>query len=112
MQYATCNPAFSKMMGYSIDEITRLGIPDSHYQKDLPYVFEQFEKVSRGEITSATDIPMKRKDGSVFFADIKNAHVKLGGIDYILANLRDITERKEAEKRLNEKTSSLRILPT
>jgi len=102
MQHATCNPAFANMLGYSIDEITKLGVPDTHYQKDLPYVFEQFEKVRRGEISVAKDIPMKRKDGSVFFADIKNAHLNLGGIDYILANFRDITERKEAEEAIQE----------
>ena len=97
-RYFTCNPAFSSMLGYSPEDLTRLTVEDFHPHRDLPYVTEQFERIFRGEIQIASDIPVKRKDGSVFHADIKASHVHFGGAKYLLANFRDVTERKRAEE--------------
>ncbi len=97
-RYFSCNPAFSNMLGYSPEELTNLGIEDFHPHQDWPHVAEQFEKFIRGEIQISTNIPVKRKDGSVFHADIKASHVTFGGMKYILANFRDITERKRVEE--------------
>jgi len=71
LQFETGNPAFCSMIGYSPEELTQLGLRDFHREQDLPYVIEQFEKSSCGEIQIATDIPVKCKDGSVLYVDIK-----------------------------------------
>lgn len=93
------NAMISKMLGYSLDELKGMGIADIHPEKDLPYVLDQFNKQAKGEITLAKDIPVKRKDGSVFFADI-NASAIQG--KYVLGIFRDITERKVHEEALLE----------
>jgi PAS domain S-box-containing protein len=59
------NEMMSRMLGYSQEEIKKLGVMDIHPRQDLPYVLEQFEKQARNEKTLAEDIPVKRKDGSV-----------------------------------------------
>lgn len=97
-RFNTCNPAFCRMLGYSPEEIARLSVSDIHPQQDLPRVIEQFENLLRGELNIAADIPVKRKDGSVFYVDIKSARVHLGGKLYLVGVFRDITERKQAEE--------------
>lgn len=100
MRLNTCNPAFSSMTGYSREELVLLGVQDIHPQQDLAFVIDQFEKLLHGEIQVASNIPVRRKDGSVFYADIKSALMQYGGVDYLLGNFRDITDRKLADEKL------------
>ncbi|HEY6010473.1 MAG TPA: PAS domain S-box protein, partial [Nitrospirota bacterium] len=64
------NKAMCAMLGYFRDELVGLRIEDIHPKEDLPRIREVFGKQSRGEIPFAADIPMLRKDGSIFYADI------------------------------------------
>jgi len=89
-----------QMLGYSLEEIQNLGVVDIHPKEDLPYVIKQFEKQTEGESALAKDIPVKRKDGSVFYAEINSAWVTLSGKTYLMRIFRDITERKNMEEQL------------
>ncbi|MBI4191995.1 MAG: PAS domain S-box protein [Betaproteobacteria bacterium] len=104
------NSAICRMLGYTPEEIVRLGIPDIHPERDLPHVIEQFEKQLHGESQISTDIPVKRKDGSVFYADVKSAPVRLGGKDGLLGIFRDITERKRTQESLHAAEEQFRGL--
>jgi PAS domain S-box-containing protein len=97
-KFVTANSAMCRMLGYSLEDITRLGISDIHPKQDLQRVMEQFNRMLRAEIELAEDIPVMRKDGSVFYADIKGAPIRLGGKDSVLGVFRDITTRKRAEE--------------
>jgi PAS domain S-box-containing protein len=103
-RFAIGNPAICRMLGYSPEEITRLGVADIHPQQELPHSFEMFEKLARGEIQLAEDIPVKRKDGSVFYADITGSYVNFGGKNYLVGIFRDISERKQAKVRIQKLT--------
>jgi PAS domain S-box-containing protein len=91
------NKAFSQMLGYNQEEIRNLGVMDIHPKEALPYVTEQFEKQSRREISLARDLPVKRKDGSVFYADVNAFPMTLDGKAHLAGIFRDVTERKQAE---------------
>ena len=78
--------------------MTSLGVQDLHPEEDLPSVFDHFARHLRGEDTVAAEIPVKRKDGTVFYADVNPVLVLLEGKQLILGVFRDITERKQAEE--------------
>jgi len=107
---ADANPAACRMLGYGSEEITRLSVEDIHPAKDLPHVLEQFERQLRGEIQLAVELPLKRKDGSVLYADIKSAPVTFGGQTYLQGVVRDVTERKEREAQAHRLNRVLRTL--
>jgi PAS domain S-box-containing protein len=92
------NEALCQMLGYSLDEIITLGIEEIHPGEDLPYVFEQFEKQRKRETSVARDIPLKKRDGNVIYADINSVPITLGEKTYMLGMFRDITERKRAQE--------------
>jgi PAS domain S-box-containing protein len=99
-KFSTGNNTVCQMLGYSLEEIKKLGVTDVHPKEDVPYVIEQFERQVRGEITVAKDLPMKRKDGSVFYADVNSSLIKLAGKTYLLGLFRDVTERRQADEYL------------
>jgi PAS domain S-box-containing protein len=104
------NQAICKMLGYGEDEIKETGVIDIHPEQSLPHVIEQFEKQARREITVAEDIPVKRKDGSIFYADINTALIELSGKTYLMGIFRDVTDRKEAEKKVLQSLQEKEVL--
>ncbi len=94
------NVTACRMFGYSHDEFIGLKVPDLHPKQDWPSVRERFAKQECGELSLATDMPVKRKDGSVFYADINTSTMELGGEPHMVGVFHDITERKQAEERL------------
>ena len=104
------NKTICQMLGYSLEELKALGVMDIHPKEDLPYVVDQFEKQLRKRITLAKDIPVMRKDGSVFRADIKSRPITLDGKTYLMGIFRDISDRKETEKALRESEEKYRSL--
>jgi len=99
------NNKICEMLGYTQKEIIKIGLSGIHLEKDLPHVVEQFERMAKNELSVAPNIPVMRKDGSIFYADISSGSVNIGGKDYLIGVFRDITERKQAEEeitRLNE----------
>ena len=101
------NKVFCQLLGYNSHEIKKLGVKNIHPDEDLPYVIEQFEKQAKKEFTLAKDIPVKRKDGSVFYADVNAFPIKFDGKKYLMGIFRDITERKKAEEEIKILTSAV-----
>ncbi|MBI4291347.1 MAG: PAS domain S-box protein [Betaproteobacteria bacterium] len=109
-KFLAANPAICRMLGYLPEQMSGLGIADIHREKDLPQAMEQFERLRRGEIEMATEIPVLRKDGSVLHVDIKAAPVRLGDRECVLGIFRDVTERKQSEKALRAAEEQFRGL--
>ena len=102
LQFYAANHAICDMLGYENDEMLKLSVLDIHPQEALPYVIGQFDRQARREIRVARDIPVRRKDGSVFFVDISSGPVTLSHGDYQIGVFRDVTERKRAEDEIRE----------
>jgi len=106
-QFTTGNSMICQMLGYSLNEIRALTVADIHPAESLPHVIEQFEMQARGEITMAENIPVKRKDGSVFFADIHSSPIEINGKKIIVGFFHDRTERKKTEEIVNALVESM-----
>ena len=99
------NEMFCLMTGYSQEEFVNMATLDMHPEEALPHIIEQFERLSRREIEIAENIPVKRKDGSIFYADIKASPYTMGGERCLLGIFRDISERKRAEEAISRALS-------
>ena len=102
--------AFCEMLGYRPEELPALSIADLHPAESLANVMAQFEHQIRGQIKVATDLPVKRKDGSVFLADISTTAAMIGGKPQMVAVFHDVTQRKRAEEHLRRVNWALRAL--
>ncbi|MFA5033049.1 MAG: PAS domain S-box protein [bacterium] len=92
------NKMMCKMLGYSQQEIKKLGVKNVHPPKFLPYAIQEFEKLVNKEITLTKDILFKRKNGSTFYADVSASPIMLSGKEYLMAIFRDSTERRKTEQ--------------
>jgi len=108
-KFLSGNPAICRMLGYTLEEVLCIGVPDIHPKQDVPRAMKQFESLLRGESEMAADMPMMRKDGSVFYADIKAAPIRIGGKDGLLGIFRDITERRNQEQKI-ARLSRIRVV--
>jgi PAS domain S-box-containing protein len=104
------NNSICRMLGYSSEEIKNLGVMDIHPQKDIPYVINQFERQAKGDSQSADDLPVKRKNGSIFYADVNSANITIAGKTYLMGFFRDTTKRKKAEERIRESEGKFKTL--
>ncbi len=109
-EFRMVNNAICRELGYTEQEILMLGVADIHPAEDLPHVVSQFEKQARGEILIATDIPVKRKDGSIFYADISSTKTEVSGRSHLMGIFRDVTARKQAEEKLRQSEENYRTL--
>ena len=75
-----------------------LGIADIHPPEVLPTVARDLEQIGKGEFTIAKDVPVKRKDGSLFYVNITASKVNIGGKPYFLGIFRDVTELRRASE--------------
>jgi PAS domain S-box-containing protein len=99
------NQMICRMLGYDRQEIEKLTVMDIHPEEDLPYVLKQFEKQVTRELALAKSVPVRRKDGTVFYADINAFPITVSGKACLAGIFRDITERKQFERELSEITT-------
>jgi len=96
-----CNTAGAKIYGYTKEEIIGLTLADlvpEEFAEKLPKVITDKE-TSKGIFVARIS---KKKDGSIFPTEIATKIVNIGGKPRLIAYVRDITKRKEAEKKLRK----------
>ena len=109
-RFFLANPKICEITGYSSEELLKLGVGDIHPKKDLPYVIDSFTKLVQGKLTLVKDIPVLRKDERVVYCDVSAGSVKIGSQEYLIGSFRDVTERKKAEKTLQESEERFRTI--
>jgi PAS domain S-box-containing protein len=106
-KFVTGNRTMCAMLGCTEDELRAMSPDDIHPADAMPRVIKHLEETARGEISVAQDMPVKRKDGSVFYADISASLLKLGGRTHFMGVFRDITDRNRAEEEREKLQSQL-----
>ncbi len=99
----TINPAFTKLFGYTLDEI-KGRTTEFLYENNKDFAQQdrvRHKKSGEGD-TSLFEIRYRRKDASIFPAETSGVQMKdsQGTVTGYIAVHRDISERKKAEKRI------------
>jgi PAS domain S-box-containing protein len=94
------NPSICQMLGYSNLEMQMLGIEDIHTKDTFDFIMSNTGSLFQGEKVFFPAIHCLRKDGSAFYADISSSIINTHEKKYTLNFFTDVTERKQAEERL------------
>ena len=95
------NPALQNMLGYTADELRGMGLHEivAHAREDVE---ANVERTLREGTRFIRERKYLRKDGSVVEVEIAASAIDYGEKRVICAAVRDITERKRAERALRE----------
>lgn len=100
MRFVEVNATACKMHGYTRDEMLLLG-PEHLGTLPLEQVTKIYDAAIAGQGTNEmSESQLKRRDGSVFPVEVQRQAVRSDGDWTIVCVVRDITERREAEKSL------------
>jgi PAS domain S-box-containing protein len=97
-QFKYANPVICRMLGYTMEELTRLGVADIHPKEALDSVVAEFEAQARREKIMSSEVPCLRKDHSVIYADIATAPVVIDDRKCNVGFFLDVTDHKQTEK--------------
>jgi len=107
------NPAFTELLGYGPDELSRVHFADITYPEDLAEDLAHMASLVAGEIESyRMEKRYVRKDeqilwGMLTVSLVRNAE---GGPQYLIGMIENITERKQAENALRGSEERYRSL--
>ena len=105
----SCNTAMTRMLGYSRDELVgkhfaRLG---ALRLEDVPKYLKLFKDILGGKASKSIEVTLHRKDRTLIFADVRVSLLKMGDKTIIQATLKDVTERRQMEREIQEKNKQL-----
>lgn len=96
-RFLIANRSMCRMLGYRYEELLSKSVPDIHPQEPLKYILDRYRSLRIGSASRAEAVPLLRKDGTAFPADLMLSTVMLENRPYILAVFRDVTDRINAE---------------
>jgi PAS domain S-box-containing protein len=91
------NPYLIKMLGYSRKEFLKKRLWEVGAFKDIEASQDAFEALQEKEYIRYEDLPLKGKNGRLIQVEFVSNVYLVGGKKVIQCNIRDITERKQAE---------------
>ena len=93
------NECLCRMVGRERVEVLALSPPDVFPAEHQAANRALFAKALRGETAWEPQLPMQRRDGTVFLAEVRNILAELDGRRCMLSVMTDITERQRAQER-------------
>ena len=106
------NSIASKIFGYT-DEEFREGMSIFQFisSDDKELVLKQTKQLFRGEYVKPLNLKLKRKDGTLFFADIHASRIfKKNSVSGVRCIIHDITDLKNTQKKIKESEEKYRLL--
>jgi diguanylate cyclase (GGDEF)-like protein/PAS domain S-box-containing protein len=97
---ADVNPYLIDMLGYSREEFIEKKLWEVGAFRDIEASKNAFEALQKNEYIRYEDLPLKGKDGRLIQVEFVSNVYLVGDEKVIQCNIRDITERKQAEHAL------------
>lgn len=111
-KYLQANRAYQEMLGYTLDELVRLGVKKLTHPDDVLEGQHLFAEMREGRRDFYTrEKRYVRKDGRLVWAQaaasaVHNTH---GRLAYIISMVQDVTQRKQAEAALRRAYDELEV---
>jgi PAS domain S-box-containing protein len=112
--YLEANEAYTKITGYTSEELRSLSVPEITHEADRETTAAQLKSLISGE-TELLELDKRytKKDGTVVWAHVAAKPVRndAGETDHLIAAVQDITGRRQAEEalRASEERANLAI---
>jgi PAS domain S-box-containing protein len=106
------NSIASKVFGYTSEEFEEgKNIFDFVPGEDKELLLRQTKQIFRGEYLKSLQTRLKRKDGTLFFADIHASRIfNEGSVSGVRCIIHDITDLKNTQKKIKESEEKYRLL--
>jgi PAS domain S-box-containing protein/putative nucleotidyltransferase with HDIG domain len=104
------NPYLIDMLGYSREEFVKKKLWEVGAFRDVESSKDAFEALQVEEYIRYEDLPLKAKDGKLVEVEFVSNVYLVGTEKVIQCNIRDITERKQAEDALHASETKFRRL--
>lgn len=105
------NPAATRIFGYTPEEVVgrnvRMLMPEPYHDEHDGYIANYLHTGDRKIIGIGREVSGRRKDGSVFPMELGVNEMEVGGQRNFVGTVRDITERKTAEVRIQRYVADL-----
>ncbi len=107
------NNAAENLFGYAAGDVIGKNVsmlmPSPHREEHDGHVQRYLDTGEKKIIGSTREVPARRKDGSTFPVELHVSEVRIGDRRLFTGIARDITERKQAEKALQESEMQLSV---
>ncbi len=94
------NDAALRLYGYSREEFLNLTIKDLRPEEDVPQLFKAIKDRKKGKIPVKQKFRHLKKNGEIFYVDLKSDDIEIEGIKARLILSTDISERVVAQEAL------------
>lgn len=95
------NPAFQRILGYDLEELLRMKVYDL-VPDDPEGVDRNVARAVEQGYLLVGERSYRRKDGSIVEIEVSGSVISYGGKQVVCSVIRDVAERKRAEKKLRE----------
>ncbi len=108
-RFLEANTAASRLFGYEKSAFLRSGIADLEIGFSAAKRNKRWLEMGVGEAETSENL-YQRQDGSFFWAEVRSTVVETHGGRYLLARVRDVTERRQAETSLQMRARQQRAV--